>query len=117
MSLSWTEHQGKRILLNDFRGLDEAAALAQLDEEVALLEATPEKVRMLVDLSGAPIMMGFVARARTLAPRIEQRLLRQAVLGITGVKSMLLTGFNLVSQGVPLRPFPSEESARDYLAE
>jgi hypothetical protein len=115
MSLTWTDHQGKRILVNDFKGLDEPAALAQLDEEVALLERTPEPVRMLVDLSGAPIMMGFVARARELAPRIEQRLEKQAVLGITGVKSMLLTGFNLVSSGVPLRPFPDEGTAKDYL--
>jgi hypothetical protein len=116
MALSWIDHGGKRILLNDFRDLSEAEALAQLDEEVRLLESEPGKVRMLVDVTGAPIMLGFVARARALAPRIEARLERQAVLGITGVKSVLLAGFNLVSKGVPLQPFPTEAAARDYLS-
>jgi len=116
MPLTWIEHQGKKILFNDFKNLAEPAALAQLDEEVALLERTPEKVRMLVDLSGAPIMTGFLAKARTLAPRIEKRLDKQAVLGITGVKSMLLAGFNVISSGVPLKPFGSEAAAKDYLA-
>ena len=116
MALTWIEHEGKKILLNDFRSLTETAALAQLEEELALLERTPEKVRMLVDLSDLPIMTGFLARARTLAPRIEKRLEKQAVLGIGGVKSMLLTGFNLLTPGVPLKPFPSEKAAKDYLA-
>jgi len=70
---------------------------------------------MLVDLTGAPVMTGFLARARALAPRIEARLEKQAVLGVTGVKSVLLAGFNLVSKGVPLRPFPTEAAAKDYL--
>jgi len=116
MALSWIDHHGTRILLNDFRHLAEPEALAQLDEEVHLLESEPGKVRMLVDVTGAPILLGFVARARALAPRIEVRLEKQAVLGITGVKSVLLAGFNLVSKGVPLRPFPSEAAAKDYLA-
>jgi hypothetical protein len=115
MALTWIDHQGKKILLNDFRNLSEPAALAQLDEELELLERTPERVRMLVDVTGAPIMTSFVAKANKLAPRIEKRLERQAVLGITGLKAMLLTGFNLVSSGVPLKPFPSEAAAKAYL--
>jgi hypothetical protein len=117
MSLSWIDHQGTRILLNDFRGLPEPEAIAQLEEEVKLLESQPDKVRMLVDVRDAPIMRGFLARATSLAPRIEARLTKQAILGVTGVKGMLLSAFNLVSKGVPLRPFGSEADAKRYLAD
>jgi hypothetical protein len=105
MALTWIDHHGKRILLNDLRGLAEPAAIAQLEEEVKLLEAEPEKVRMLVDVTGAPVMTGFLARANALAPRIEKRL----------VKGFLLSAFNLVSSGVPLRPFDSADAAKSYL--
>jgi hypothetical protein len=116
MALTWIDHHGTRILLNDLRGLAEPEAIAQLEEEVQLLEAQPEKVRMLVDVSGAPIMGGFLARANALAPRIEKRLVKQAILGVTGVKGLLLSAFNLVSSGVPLKPFDREDAAKAYLA-
>jgi hypothetical protein len=115
MALTWIDHHGKRILLNDLRGLAEPAAIAQLEEEVKLLEAEPEKVRMLVDVTGAPVMTGFLARANALAPRIEKRLVKQAILGVTGLKGFLLSAFNLVSSGVPLRPFDSADAAKSYL--
>jgi len=116
MALSWFEHRGRRILRNDLRDLSEAEAIAQLENEIRLLEAEPAKVRVLVDVSDAPLHLGFVTRARALAPRIEARVERHAVVGATGLKAMLLAGFNLVSADVPLKPFPDEEAAKDYLA-
>lgn len=115
MPLHWFEHDGTRILVNDFRNMSEEEAMDQLDEEIRILEEEPEKVRMLVDVTGAPIMTRFLAKARSLAPRIEVRLVKQAILGITGVKAFLLSGFNLFSPGVPLKPFESETSAKAYL--
>ena len=90
--------------------------IAQLDVEVATLKAKRGKSRVLVDVTGAPTGQRFMAAAKARAPEIEASVDRQAIVGVDGIKSILLRAFNAVSQGTPLKPFSSEQEAKDYLA-
>ncbi len=80
------------------------------------LENQPAKVLMLVDITGTTLGHDFMSRAKELAPRFEEHLERQAVVGADGLKSILLSGFNAFSRGIPLKPFSSVQAAKDYLA-
>jgi hypothetical protein len=114
MALTWIEYRGHKILYNDFRGLTEAQMTQQLDDELALLKAQPKKVRMLVDVTNSATGPGFMARAKALASQIDAHVERQAILGIDGIKAILLRAFNAMGSGT-LAPFANEEAAKEYL--
>ena len=116
MPLSWIMHNGKKILYNDFsKEPDETARIRQLEEELKLLANQSTKVLMLVDITNAVLGRDFMARAKQLAPQFEAHLERQAIIGVDGLKSILLSGFNAFSRGIPLKPFSSAQAAKDYL--
>ncbi len=117
MSVEWIEYRGRRILFVDFRAMSEDAMIAQLDEEVAMLRAAPSKSRLLVEVTDAFTSSRFMAAAKAKAKEIESLIDRQAIVGVDGLKSILLRGFNAVSKGVILKPFDTEESAKEYLSE
>lgn len=55
-------------------------------------------------------------KAKAMAPQAERFLGRQAVVGVDTLKAILLTGFNAVSRGLPLKPFPGRDAAMSWLA-
>ena len=115
MALTWIEFKGQRILHNDFRGMTEDEMIRQLDEEIAQLRAERGTSRMLVDVTEAGAGQRFMAAAKGKAKEIDALVDRQAIVGVDGLKGILLRAYNALGGGT-LKPFDSETAAKEYLA-
>lgn len=119
MELHWTEHNGKKILLNDYTGIKmEKEMIAQVEKSIPLVQQLEKgaELRMLVDLTGCFVTPGFLEAAKKAEREVlEQYKVKRAVLGITGPKVVLLKGYNLFAKQ-KLEPFNSRQEALAYLA-
>jgi len=117
MGLSWREHKGRKILVADYRGLHQDQCMAQMREIGRVLAAEPAGTLLLVDARGMPVSMEFMKEAKRIADEVYvPRRTRQAVIGIDGLKGILMKGFNkFVPKEMATVPFDSEQAAFDYL--
>jgi hypothetical protein len=115
MALQWIEHRGQRILSVDFRNLTEDQMIAQLNEELSTLQSEPRKSRLLVNVTDAATGQRFMAAAKALGKQIDALVEKQAIVGVDGLKTILLRAYNAVSGGT-LKPFDTETLALEYLA-
>jgi len=113
--MKWLTHKGKNILYEDYTNLT-GEQIAQLVP--AITKLTEEKdykdILLLLDFSNS-----FANKEATNAfgesgKISKERLIKTALLGITGVKKVLLSFVNRVSK-VDAKPFSSEEEAKDWL--
>ena len=113
--MKWISHKGKDILYEDYTNLT-GKQIARLVP--AITKITEEKdykdILLLLDLSNS-----FANKEATNAfgesgKISKDRLKKTAVLGITGVKKVLLNFVTKVSN-VDAKPFSTEEEAKDYL--
>ncbi len=116
-SVTWTTHQGQKILYADYRTQNEAEQLAVLEEVGRLVQGAAPGVRNLSDFRGVGVGTAFMKRVKEINLAVfEPRQMRLAVLGVDGLKGMLLKGFNRVSRsGSAAVPCSSEEEAYKYL--
>lgn len=115
MSLKWMEHKGKRVLYADFRGIDGEPAIQQLGALAKEIDGTPGKLLIMINFEGTRATTKFMSHAKqfgknTVAPRD----IRSAAVGITGVKEVLLKGYNKFT-GRILRSFKTEAEALEWL--
>ena len=113
--MKWLTHKGKDILYEDYTNLT-GEQIARLVP--AITKITEEKdykdILLLLDFTNS-----FANKEATNAfgesgKVSKDRLKKTAVLGITGVKKVLLNFVTRVSK-VDARPFATEEEAKDYL--
>jgi hypothetical protein len=115
MSVKWIDHKGKRILYVDFRGMDEHQMIAQLDVLAKEIAQAPGELLVLNNFEGASATTKFMARAKqTGKDRVGTKVTKSAALGITGVKEILLAGYNRFT-GRSLVPFKTEAEALEWL--
>lgn len=110
------QHMGKEILHIDYSGIvgeDKMIDTLNAAERVILSDNKPHL--QLVDISNAFATPGFMAAAKKFGDRTQHLTTKSAIIGITGVKVLLLKSYNLVS-GEKLMPFKTLEEAKDYLA-
>lgn len=116
MSVKWVEHKGKRILYVDFRGLEEDQMIAQLDVLAKEIANSRGELRVLNNFEGARPTTKFMSRAKqTGKERVGTKVAKSAAVGITGVKEVLLVGYNKFT-GRNLMSFKTEKEAMDWLA-
>jgi hypothetical protein len=114
MALEWLEERGQKILYVDYRGQSEPQMLEQLERVVVTLRnagGTP----FIVDITNGAVGSKFMARAKEVGPELERLAPKQAIVGVDGIKAILLKAYNAVVGG-RMRPFPSVADAVAYLA-
>lgn len=115
MGLKWMEHKGKRILYLDFRGIDGEPAIQQLDELAAEIDRTPGEILIMINFEGTRATTRFMSHAKQIGKsKVEPRDIRSAAVGITGIKEVLLEGYNKFT-GRSLRNFKTEAQALEWL--
>ena len=117
MEIKWMEHNKKKVLLIDYTGIKMEKEMINLLHSAPpyLEQAEGEPILMLTDLTGCFATPGFMDAARKIEKDILSKFqIKQAILGITGPKVILLKGFNLISKN-KLTPFNDKTEALNYL--
>jgi hypothetical protein len=116
MSLSYINYKGKRILYVDYTQCKTTEEMLKVLEDVKKeYENTTHMFISINDFRGTFGSSEFMKRASQLGKELfDKRTLKTTVLGITGIKKILLNGYNALVKN-KLVPFDTKEEALEYL--
>jgi len=115
MKVQWITHKGKKILFSDYSNVkSQTEMISILDEYLKQIRSSSGKVLVFSDVSDAATGPDFMKKAKEEGKSLIERTDKSAIMGITGLKGMLLKGYNLFS-GDKMKPFSTKEEALDYL--
>lgn len=117
MPVSYISHKGRNILHVDFKDIkDKRIVLENLDLMVAAYKESTEDIYLLLDVRGTftdpEVMDKLKQNGKT---TFKGKSKKRAVLGVTGIKAMLLKGYKLFTN-TELSVFDTIEEAKEYLA-
>ena len=118
MGADWLDYNGQKIMYIDYREhKTEAELLQTLAMAEKLIRMTTTDIPMLFNYEGVSVTVGFMKRLKELGKEAarSQRLNRQAVVGITGLKSILLQGYLRTTGETRIQSFETEQDALDWL--
>ncbi len=116
--ISSIQHNGTRIVFQDFRGLTSPQdATAAFDESRATLRTcAPGTALVLTDFSGSRFNSEMVELARKLAADNKPHIRASALVGLSGLQIVLFTGINRKADR-DMRWFDDLEAAKEWLVE
>jgi hypothetical protein len=116
MSLTYLDYKGKRILFVDYTKCQSTQDTLDVLEKVRMeYMKSNELMLALNDFTGAVPNNEYMDLAKKYAKEIfDVKTLKNACLGITGVKKILLSAYNLIVKN-KLMPFDTKEEALEYL--
>lgn len=115
MPVEWIEHKGVKILYANYRGIkDEEGMLRNLEAEDEVYSKAASKIISLNDYRDSVLSKEFMSKVTEMGKKYKAVQGKAAVLGITGMKKIMLNGYSAIT-GDPIRSFDDEESAKAYL--
>jgi hypothetical protein len=116
MSISFIQYKGKKILYADYSNCKTAQETVEILEQTRKLYlSTDEKYLSLNNFSNAPSNTEYVELAKKYGKELfDKRNIKEACFGLTGVKNILLWGYNLVVKD-KIIAFETKEEALEYL--
>jgi hypothetical protein len=118
MKSEWMIHRGRRFIYCNFKdfGLDVGALQKEVEAVDEQMCREPEKsVLALADLRGTVTSRKVVDIFKESATRTNRHVLKQAVVGVTGIRKILAQAVAHFS-GQALVLFDTVEEAKDWLA-
>ena len=118
--MKWIEHKGKKILYCDMRNLDSKQIVALMRETDIQILASSGKLLYLGNVEGAGVSREVMQEARRLtATSRRTKFDKLAAVGVRGTKAIFLNALVAMfgKGGAEIRPFDTEEEAKDWLAE
>jgi len=111
-------HKGKELLFVDYNGTaDDSEMIAILKKAQQIIINDNKKYLQLVDISNAHATSKYMNEAKQVAKETPNLATKRAIVGITPMKKIILTGYNFIIGGVGLKPFRTLTEAKDYLAQ
>ena len=110
----WIDYNGKEILLNDYTNLqgDYVEIIETLTNYI--MKSGKQEILLLIDLNDSYVNKAVVNGFTEAGKRVRPVVKRTAVLGITGVKKVLLNVVNKLSS-IDANPFSTEDGAKEWL--
>lgn len=118
MPISDITHQGKQVVLVDYSDCKKKQQMLDLALELTdYLLAKPDKhLLVLFDYTDAFLSSEFMKVAKEGRAKLYQtKTAKAAALGVTGIKKVLLKGYNALSKGEGIQMFDTKTEALDYL--
>jgi hypothetical protein len=113
--IKWLDHNGKKILYNDYRNLAGDEMLTPIEEMSREVASLGEKeLLLLIDFRNSFANKANVEALRKAGERNKHLYKKTAVLGITGIKKIFLEMVNKLTS-IAAKPFNSEEDAKNWL--
>lgn len=117
MGAQWIFHKGKRILYIDYNGLGKEEQLDLIREATQILLGSGSKDNLtLSDCRNMAVTTDFVELAKEQGKLSGAVTHKAAVLGVVGVRKVLLQAINRFS-GNPRVPFDTPEQAKEWLVQ
>ena len=117
MPVSYITHKGRKILYVNFKDIKSKETVMTNIEEMKkfYLEAT-EQIYLLLDVRGTFTDPEVMDKLKHYGKQyFSGRSKKRAVLGVNGIKKIMLKGYAMVTK-TDVQPFDDEEAAKDYLA-
>ncbi|HPR31306.1 MAG TPA: hypothetical protein PLK12_04385 [Prolixibacteraceae bacterium] len=117
MSVSFIYHKGKKILYSDFSECKtQQDTLEVLEKTRDVYRSTNENFLALNNFTNAPVNNEFMDQAKKYAKEcFDMRNIKEACFGLTPIKMILLSAYNLVVKQ-KIMAFKTKEEALDFLA-
>ena len=113
--MKWLTYKGHEILLDDYSNLKPDVFLPLINVVTDLtFKSGKENILLIVDVSNSYANKEIIAEFNVSGKRSKSLLKKTAVLGITGVKKILLNVVNRFT-GLDAKAFSSLEEAQDWL--
>lgn len=119
MKSHWDTHQGVRFFHFDLSGFgdDDKGVIEECDAADAVIMAEPpDSVLILNDVRDSVGSMEVVKYLQVSAERSSPYIARAAVVGVSGIKSVLLQVVNRFSKH-PIVPFEDIQEAKNWLVQ
>ncbi|HET6231708.1 MAG TPA: hypothetical protein VFE05_16660 [Longimicrobiaceae bacterium] len=112
------EHRGKRILLMDYTGIRAPAeALEAIEASKGVVRLQPPKsLRVITDVTGSHYDSTVVAALKELASHNTPFVTASAVVGVTGLMRVVLSGIIMFSKR-KIQTFDTREAAMEWLVQ
>ena len=115
MPFSYIRYKGKKILFVDYTNCATIDAMLHLlDDVVREYKKSTDKFLVVNDFTNANASHEFVNFANKHKELFDEKTEKTAVLGITGLKKLLLNGYNVFVKKKQV-PFNTKEEALEYL--
>lgn len=115
MPIGWIEHKTRKILYIDLRGASTEEMLKVVEEQKRMIDAASAPVLLLNDFRGTYATQEYMNKAKEYGKLQKDKIARNAVLGIQGVKSILLGAYIRFSGSSNTKMFDDVEQAKEYL--
>ncbi|MBI4979278.1 MAG: hypothetical protein HZC28_17485 [Spirochaetes bacterium] len=117
MSAQWIDHKGKKIIYIKYGGLTQPQMLDQIREATKMIvESGSNENLSLTDMTDTHIFDEFMELAKIEGAKSLPLTKKAAIVGVVGVKRILLNAVNMVSPKAR-KPFDTIEQAKDWLVE
>lgn len=110
------QYKGKEIIYVNYEGLREPEMVEILNQVEQIILSDNKPHLQLTNISDAFATPGFMAAAKIFGKKTQNLTSKSAIVGITGVKALLLKSYNFVS-GDKLKAFATEDEAKEYLVQ
>lgn len=118
MAITTITHNGRKIILADYsdcKGKEEMIQLAR-DLTIFLLEQPEKELLILFDYTDSYLSSDFMNVVKEEREKFyKTKTAKGAALGITGVKKVLLKGYNALRRGAGIQMFDTKIDALNYL--
>ncbi len=115
MLSKWKKSNGQWILYLDCRNLGEEELLQILDEAKEALSPMTAKVPVLANVEGTVLSTEFMEKLKELAAEVyTKKVDYSAIVGVSGVKKVLLSSYNFLLKQ-DMKAFNTEEEALKWL--
>ena len=117
MPVSYISHKSRKILHVDFKDIKEKEkVLKNLEEMVKFYKSATEEIYLLLDVRGTFTDPEVMDKLKNYGKTVfKGKSKKRAVLGVSGIKSLLLRAYSLFTN-TDVAPFDNIEEAKDYLA-
>lgn len=121
--LSYTEYEGKRILVAVMSEPEAVSAVRAIDDLAAELATQPERsVRVLLDVSQGRVIPEATERWKQKLPIFDKHVLRAAVVGPAVIRTianvvLIASRLSKLKLGDRVKAFGNLADARDYLVQ
>ncbi|MBN2519240.1 MAG: hypothetical protein JXB17_01945 [Bacteroidales bacterium] len=112
-------YKGKKIIFLDYTKVshhEEDKFLKELDEIRQFILGAGKDLLILVDVTGSFASQKMVQRMREDGKIEKPFIKKEAVVGVTGLKEVLLKGINLFTN-LGIKPFNSINEAKEWLVQ